>query len=258
MKKMSIRLWMMGLFFIAITSVKAQDFKVSISNPAQTKIVIKELNRVKIEAYNGSEVQIKTDSEMSKPERAKGLKALSGMGEDNTGIGLNVKESGNELTIVQVSRRGEGKYTIKVPENSRLMVEHTGNWEGGKIEIHGVKGELEVSGRYNSFYLKDITGPVLANTIYGGIEAVFSEVNQNKPISIVSVYGEVDVTIPQNTKADLKIKTPYGEAYSDLPIEFPKNESGMRNLSDIQGKMNGGGVRMDIEASYGDVYLRKK
>ena len=257
MKKISTKLLMTGLLLMAIIHIKAQDHKVSLSNAAQAKIVIKELNRVSIKAYDGNEIQIDASDKSGNPERAKGLKPLSAMSEDNTGIGLNIEKSGNVVNIMQASRRDEGKYTIKIPKNANVMVEHTGKWEGGKIEIYGVSGELEVSGRYNSVYMEGVTGPVLANTVYGSIKAVFSEINQNKPISIVSVYGEVDVTIPENTKANLSIKTPYGEAYSDLNIEFSKKE-GMKELSTIQGTINGGGVEMELKATYGDVYLRKK
>ncbi|MCE7997194.1 MAG: hypothetical protein HEP71_34860 [Roseivirga sp.] len=258
MKKVSIKLIMMSLTLLAAMQLKAQDHTVNISNPSQTTLIIKEVNRVSVEAYEGNDIEISSNSRKNNPERAQGLTALSARGKDNTGIGLNVQQNGNEVVVFQAARRGEGKYTIKVPKSVKVQIEHTGNWEGGKIEVYGVDGELEISGRHNSVYLEDISGPALVNTVYGKVEAVFTELNQSGPTSLVSVYSIVDVTMPANTKADVTIKTPYGEAFSDMDIQFGE-EDGMRKVSStIKGKLNGGGVDLDIKASYSNVYLRKK
>lgn len=258
MKKVSIKLIVMSLAIMAATQLSAQDHTVKISNPSQTTLIIQEVNRVSVEAYDGNEIQISADSKKDSPERAEGLTALSARGKDNTGIGLNVQEKGNEVVIFQASRRGKGKYTIKVPKSVNVQIEHTGNWEGGKIEVYGLTGELEISGRYNSVYMEDVSGPALVNTVYGKVEAIFSELDQDSPTSLVSVYGIVDVTLPANSKADVIIKTPYGEAFSDMDVQFG-GEDGMRKVSStVQGKLNGGGVELELKASYKNVYLRKK
>lgn len=258
MKKVSIKLIMMSLAMIAVMQLNAQDHTVKISNPGQTTLIIKEVNRVSVEAYDGNDIQIDSDSQREQPERAEGLTALSARGKDNTGIGLNVQQNGNEVVVFQAARRTKGKYTIKVPKGVNIQIEHTGSYEGGKIEVYGVAGEVEISGRYNSVYMEDVTGPALVNTVYGKVEAIFSELNQDGPTSLVSVYGVVDVTLPANSKADVSIKTPYGEAFSDMDIQF-EGEDGMRKVSStIQGKLNGGGVKLDLKASHRNVYLRKK
>ena len=256
MKKVNIKLGIITALMLAVFTINAQDHTVSLSNPSGTTVIIKEVNRVSVEAYDGTDIEIDASSSKSNPERAKGLTALSARGQDNTGIGLNVKSDGNEVTIFQAARRGQGKYTIRVPRTVNVQIEHTGNWEGGKIEIHGITGELEVKGRYNSVYLEDVSGPALVNTIYGKVEAIFTELSQSGPTSLVSVYSIVDVTLPDNTKADVTIKTPYGEAFSDMEMEFPGELK--RMSSTIEGTLNGGGVELDLKASYSNVYLRKK
>lgn len=247
-----------ALLMLAAVNLKAQDFSMDLANSAESKVVIQEVNRVSVEAYDGNTIQIESDSKREQSERAKGLKPLSARGEDNTGIGLNVEKSGNTVTIFQASRRGQGKYTIKVPRNVTLEIEHTGNWEGGKIEVYGSAGELEISGRYNAVRLEDVTGPALVNTVYGSVDAIFTSLSQQGPTSLVSVYSTVDVTLPGDTKANVTVKTPYGEAFSDMEIKFPETE-GMRKLnSTVKGTLNGGGVDLEIKASYSNAYLRKK
>lgn len=260
MKKLNIKIALTALALLTTLGLSAQQegYSVKISNPSSTTLIIKEVNRVSVEAYDGSEILIENSKGNAKPERAEGLTALSARGEDNTGIGLNVQQSGNEVTIFQAARRPQGKYTIKVPKSIKVQIEHTGNWEGGKIEVYGITGELEISGRFNSVYLEDVSGPALVNTVHGKVEAIFSSLSQAGPTSLVSVHSTVDVTLPANTKANVSIKTPYGEAYSDMKLEFPKTE-GMRKVSSvIEGTLNGGGVELAIKASYNNAYLRKK
>ena len=53
--------------------------------------------------------------------------------------------------------------------------------------------------------LKNVTGPLVISTVNGGVNVVFSEISKDKPISIVSVNGEVDVTIPAKAGVDLEM-----------------------------------------------------
>lgn len=258
MKKLNIKVALAVLALLTSGSLVAQNYSVEIGSASTTTIIIKEVNRVSVEAYDGKTVEISNSEGNSQPERAAGLKPLSARGEDNTGIGLNVQKEGDEVTIFQAARRAQGKYTIKVPKNVRVKIEHTGSHEGSKIEVYGIAGEIEVSGRHNSVYLEDVTGPALVNTVYGSVKAVFSEFSQAGPTSLVSVYSDVDVTLPGNTKANVTITTPYGEAYSDMNIAFPKSNDLRKLSSAIKGTINGGGVELEIKASYTNAYLRKK
>lgn len=259
MKKLSIKLGLLAFLMISGLGLSAQDHTINVGNASQTTLNLKEINRVKVEEYSGSTITISNSSGTSKPSRAEGLKPLSARGEDNTGIGLNVSENGNDITVFQAARRAKGVYKVQVPKGVKINIEHTGNWEGGKIEVYNVSSELEISGRFNSVYMENITGPALVNTVHGSIEAIFTSLSQIGPTSLVSVHSTVDVTMPANTKANINIKTPYGEAYSDMDIEFPSNEDGMRKVSStIKGTLNGGGVDLDLKASYSNVYLRKK
>lgn len=243
---------------ISLMGANAQDYKMAVSNPAGKTLLIKEVNKVSVEAYDGTEIQIESGSKGGRPERAEGLKPMSARGEDNTNIGLNVTTEGNEITIFQTAKREQGVFKIKVPKGMKIQIEHTGQWEGGKIEVYKVSTELEISGRYNSVYMEEVTGPALVNTVYGNVVAKFSSLSQSGPTSLVSVYGNVDVTLPANTKANIVVKTPYGEAYSDMNIEFSKNGDLKKLSSAIEGTLNGGGVDLELKASYDNVYLRKK
>jgi hypothetical protein len=74
------------------------------------------------------------------------------------------------------------------------------------------------------------------------------------------VYGHVDVTIPVSTKANLKLNTSYGEIFvaPDFKIEMEKQGELVSYGDKISGKINGGGMTIDLGANYSKIYLRKK
>ncbi|MFZ6010547.1 MAG: hypothetical protein ACOYXT_09380, partial [Bacteroidota bacterium] len=80
------------------------------------------------------------------------------------------------------------------------------------------------------------------------------------PISIVSVYGHVDVAIPVTTKANLKLSTSYGEIFvaPEFKIDVERRGDMIEYDDEVNGKINGGGTIIDLSANYGKIYLRKK
>jgi predicted membrane protein len=147
---------------------------------------------------------------------------------------------------------------IQVPKGVIVYYEHESQY-GGEVKLKDLENEIEVSANYNSVELENVTGPMTVKSVYGHVEAVLGG-NLKSPISIVSVYGYVDVTMPLATKADLKMSTSYGELYaaSDFKIEYEKQGDMQRYDDKVTGKINGGGIKIDLSSNYGKVYLRKK
>ena len=51
----------------------------------------------------------------------------------------------------------------------------------------------------------------------------------------------------------------WGELYTDMDIAIDEGEDGMKEYSSkVSGKINGGGVEVDLSSAHGNVYLRKK
>ena len=84
--------------------------------------------------------------------------------------------------------------------------------------------------------------------------------SQQAPISISSVNGELDITIPSNTKADLVLSTFSGDIFTDMDIEFDKkSKEGLSIIggNKIKGTLNGGGVDILLNTINDNIYLRK-
>lgn len=249
------------MLLITITGY-AQEHQVDFNNNADHKIVLAiSQGDVKITGYEGDQVRIKTDEFYEKPERAKGLRSLYSTAEDNTGLGLSVVKEGKILNIVKASR-SHGNYEIEVPSKVAVAVEQV-NWGGGDLEIENLEGELEIKSNDGDIVLKNIAGPLVASSTSGDVTANFNTVRQGKPSAISIISGDVDISLPSDTKADFKLQSISGEIYTDFDITMKgdKTNKEMQRIGGgytINGSTNGGGTEMSIKTISGDVYLRKR
>ncbi|MFT4203005.1 MAG: hypothetical protein QM610_03745 [Chitinophagaceae bacterium] len=257
---------------VLLSLVHAQEHQFKLSKKTGTLKVY--LTGAKIEGYDGNEIVFSAPErkEEGTDERAEGLKLISGSGAtDNTGLGISVEEKDNAVNVRYVSKRNQDLITIKVPNSMSIVVKTSDVMFNKPFDIKNFKGELEIGVMYNTVTLENVTGPVNAKTIYGGLTAKFSQPIKG-PISLVSVYTFVDATVPASLKANVNLSTQYGNVYAadglSIKRETVKADSssddeditGMTDWSrssDIKGTLNGGGIDFILKSSYGKIYLRK-
>ena len=119
-----------------------------------------------------------------------------------------------------------------------------------------MKNEIEINTCY-SIFLRDVTGPLVLSSVTGGIDIEYTRVNKDKPVSINSVSGNIDLTIPAQSPADLDMRTITGKVSSDF--DFPTGDGDMKQVG---GKtytyaLNGGGVDYTIVSVSGNINLMK-
>lgn len=222
------------------------------------------INGAIVEGYDGNDIifSAKNTETEEIDERAKGLKAINGSGfTDNTGLGVDVTASGQDINVNMVSRKLKGILTIKVPQNIKIYFANNSNVYFEEVMLKNLKNEIEVSTTYNKIKLENNSGPMNIKTVYGSVDASFAG-DIKGPVSIISVYSYVDVSIPAATKANLELGTSYGKLYSadEFNIVIDKNsgkeeksgsesvsttENGknMVNMRRIDGDNSAGGLR---------------
>jgi len=254
MKNTKIRLAILALFITGCVS--AQEYKLA-KNSGRLELNI---GRVVVEGHNGNEIIFSTlEHDHEKDQRAQGLTAINGSGlNDNTGLGINVTEKDGIVTVRQLKKMNSPEIRILVPKAVIVSFAFESQY-GGTARFKNMENEIEVSTQYNSIELENVSGPLTIKTIYGHVEASLGN-NVKGPLSIVSVYGYVDVALPAGTKADLKLSTSYGEILvaPEFKIEVEKQGDMIRYGDLVSGKINGGGINIDLNCNYGKVYLRKK
>jgi len=240
-----------------------KKYEISVNDPANSKLELINLaGDVKIGVSSSNKIVIEADGIKPKPERAKGLKRVGAGGEDNTGVGLNFTKSGNDIQLFgAISMNSNVVYKISVPKNMNVSVD-LGMFNGGDLEINGLNSDLELDVENSDMKLMNITGPVVISSLSGNIEIVFSKVNQSSPFSIKAISGDVDLSMPVNTPADLELSSMSGGIYTDFDIKPKGKKKGNLKYvggdTTIKAKINGGGVNVQVSNISGDIYLRKK
>lgn len=111
------------------------------------------------------------------------------------------------------------------------------NW-GPEIEIFLVikvpkNMETKVLSTYGTIEIRDFTGPLVAESTYGGVDAALTE----------KLVG------------DLKAEVRYGDIYTNFDSKFTGSE--FRDFHTVVNAKPGNGPRYSFESKYGNVYLRK-
>lgn len=243
MKKQLITLALLLATCISASAQKEYKLKKS------TGKLLVNLNGALIEGYDGNEIIFSSTKaqDEDEDERAKGLQAISASGKkDNTGLGINVTESGQEVHVIPIGNtidNNNGPITIRVPKQMAVVFSDDKAFNPELVTIKNVKGEIELTTTYNNIVLENNSGPMNVTTIHGSVDATFAE-DIKGPVSIISIYNHVDVALPTTTKANLELGTNYGKLYAanDFDIVVVKDSTEREQQSRTVTFMQGGGA----------------
>jgi hypothetical protein len=204
------------------------------------------------------------EKDKDQQDKAAGMKRIP---IENTG--LTVEESDNLVTVRVESWKRSVDITIKVPFATSLKLHGTNLEEG--ISVENVSGEIEVNGTMGDIALKNVSGTVVANSTNGDVNVALAKVTPDKPMSFVAFNGDVDITLPADTKATFNLKSGMGEVYSDFDMtlktqpvkseQSAKADKGKFHVSmdrAVTGMINGGGPEFKLQTFNGNIYIRKK
>jgi hypothetical protein len=223
---------------------------------------------ISIAAGTGAEVTVEEKGAVN--PRANAVNAAPpGMHRLDVGAGgLDIEEDHNVVTI-RGDRMGRTDLVITTPASTSVELKTV---TAGHIDITGLAGDIDVENTNGGMTLKNISGAVVAHTLNGGITASLDRVAADKPMSFTSLNGKIDVTLPADTKARLRLKTNHGEVYSDFDVkleadgskpvvEDSRGQGGryrIRMDRGVYGSINGGGPEYLFQTLNGDILIHKK
>jgi hypothetical protein len=249
----------------------AQDkITVPVSNPSQP-VTIKATvitGSIKVTAGAGRDVVV-TSTESAARQRSGRDAAPPGMTRIGGQRGMNIEEDHNVITISTGIMGGGGDIAIETPANTSLQLR---TMNGRSIDVTGVTGDHEIENLNGPITLTAVSGSVVAHTMNGTITAALDRITGNKPMSFTSLNGKVDVTLPADTKARLRLKTDNGSIYSDFDVklepdsnkpvvEDSRSQGGKYKISvdrTIVGTINGGGPEYTFQTMNGSILIHKK
>lgn len=123
---------------------------------------------------------------------------------------------------------------------------------GGNISADSLTGDLELKTSGGSLNLFDLSGKVDAITSGGHIQASLISVTQ--PVRLETSGGDIQLAIPSETRAEIDASTSGGEVLCALPVTI----TGKLRAHKLTGSINGGGPRIDLKTSGGDIVIKKR
>jgi DUF4097 and DUF4098 domain-containing protein YvlB len=123
---------------------------------------------------------------------------------------------------------------------------------GGSIDIGRAQGDLKAHTSGGSIDIGDAGGMIDASTSGGSIKARLSR--QPRGESRLSTSGGgITVHVPSNVGLDIDAHTSGGDVASDVPVTI----LGKQDDSSLNGKLNGGGPKLVLRSSGGDIRLQR-
>jgi len=146
----------------------------------------------------------------AKPTRKDGLRRL------DDEVTFDLSEKDNVVTLRMAGENPwashDADFKIKVPRAMGLDIKTEA---GGDLTVKNVDGDLDISNMNGEVKLEGISGSAVVNTMNGEVHAVYAKVPA-KLISITSMNGEVDLRVPADTKANVKLRTHNGTILTDF------------------------------------------
>lgn len=258
---------MLFLFLCSSIALAQEQIAIPLSSPGEPGKLKLGIVRgsISVSGYDGQEVIVRyagNDSNREQSVTQNGLRRIS-----SNAVGFEAEEYQNEVEISGVSPMRSTSFEITVPRNFSLDLSTV---NGGNIKVENVSGEMEISNVNGEITLSNVSGSAVANTVNGQIQANFNSINPDKPMAFSTLNGDIDVTLPSDIQVTVKMKSEWGEIFTDYEMDINRQESGSVDASSdsgtyrvsvnnwIYGSINGGGPEYLFKSMRGDIYIRSQ
>ncbi len=261
-----------------------REITVRFSDPSRPGTLTASVSQgdISVTGHDGDDVVVSTTNRLPGvepeeiPARAQGLRRI-GSGD------VNITQRNNVITIDDRAwTRGTHDLAIRVPRETSLDLNAT----SGDVRVTATEGEVEVQTMSGSVYLTDVSGPAVVHARNGEVVARFTSVTGEMPVSISTMNGEIDLSLPSSADATLAINTSRGDIYSDfdvsLEVRSSPEETGNRiwtptgrttgrllglvvtapffhgeTSQTLFGDINDGGAQISLNTFQGNIYIRR-
>lgn len=119
---------------------------------------------------------------------------------------------------------------------------------GGEVDVADSTGDLYLSTSGGSIHMRNDDGKIDAHTSGGSIRA---ELPANHGINLSTSGGSIRLLLPQDARASLDAETSAGNVTSRLPLSATQ----ISERSHLRGDIGGGGARISLHTSAGNIRL---
>ncbi len=203
----------LAFLFLAVARADQAVNSIKFSDPAAAKTLKINLGRgdLHLHGTDAAEVTVKSDAKaVSAPPRKDGLRVIT------SSAGFSLTEKKNLVVLDGTSEPWAGgapSYDVGVPASVAVVVSNA--W-GGNIDCSNLTGDIEIKSLNGEVRLDNIVGGALVETMNGEISANVREVHEGKALSFTSTNGEIVIRVPDQTKANVRLRSQNGSILTDF------------------------------------------
>jgi len=183
---------------------------------------------------------------------------------------FDMTESNNTVTLKTGMFAPVGNVVIQTPADTSVTVK---TMAGQAINIDNISGEVDANNMNGTVTITNASGAVVAHSMNGKVVALLNRVPPDKMMSFSTMNGDVDVTLPADSKATFKMRADNGDIFTDFDVkletqsapqvEEEKDKNGrtrrrVRADGTETGSVNGGGPEMKFTTYNGRIVIHKK
>jgi hypothetical protein len=209
--------------------------------------------KIEVQPGTGSSVEVVAE----KSARAASVEAAK----DALGrIEIQEKTSPTHVRIETKVQRGSGgffggwnqevHYMVKVPPSLEVRLTTV----NGGIELSGLKGRITAEATNGGVKARDISGAIDASTTNGGVEVDLADV-ADSGVKLGCTNGGIRLRLPASAKATISARITNGGINTDGINVETSGEASRRRLD---GRLNGGGPRIDLEGTNGGIRIEAR
>jgi DUF4097 and DUF4098 domain-containing protein YvlB len=253
---------------LAIAAIAAaQDDRVSVplsdpNRPATVRVDSMQ-GDITVRGHDGRDVIVMSKSKRGARSSRKSAAELEGLKRIDLGGGAFTAEERENVVTIGTGMQGSD-VEVHVPRTALLKLKTM----GGDIVVDGVRGEVEATSMNGDVTMTAMEGAVVAHSLNGDVQVAMNRV-EPKPMSFSTMNGDIDVALPPDTKARLKLRNDHGEVYSDFELRVqssPQVEQGSGDKGKYKVKfersmladLNGGGPEISFRSVNGKIKIRQR
>lgn len=180
---------------------------------------------IDVEGYQGSEVQLVVERRIraSSPEK---------VGQAREEERLEISQNGNSIRLFVDGpcRRPDGSihyrgwrhygyestfdFTLRVPQRTAVVLKTVNN---GDVTVRNTAGDFDLSNVNGGVRVTGASGSGRAHTVNGRVAVEFASSPQAESY-FGSINGDLEVTLPRDLSADLRVTTFNGQVYTDFDV----------------------------------------
>ncbi len=141
------------------------------------------------------------------------------------------------------------EYVLTVPRKAVLESIELVN---GSLDIDGVEGNVKASSINGKVIARGLQGEARLSTINGQLQAIFTQLDESKAITLSSVNGGVTLVLPSDANASVRAGTVHGGITNDFGLQVRHGEYVGHSL---EGQIGNGGPRIKLDNVNGGIKI---